>query len=653
MKTLKKLFYLLTLVGLVGLVSCEDDPTYTPAQPQTDSMQVYFDANSASTISVKLNSGDITIPLMRNNVEEPYTSSLEVTMDEETKKVLSLNDNTVTFNPGDSVFNVVLAVNYEAMKYDTEYEVSLALTDAQHVFDYGIGTYTFKVVCPAPWKYLGIGVWSDDLLSGLYGPSLAGAPWEVDIYESELKKGVYRIQDVYTAGTGIFAMVNFSDLTGAPKGSYIDIDCSDPENVVLGFQPTGMQLQGLGELWIGMLQGCEGKLDMERGGVISFTPGKLFIGTQDMRGAYGNANGLFEIYLPGASFEPPVLDPEVEVSFEGIFTDKKDNDNAVLKFDINESTTKYQWVVLSDVDPDSDMAKMIADLIAKGEYFEPDAIREGTKAGYESFKLSNEGKYTVLAVPFGAEGAVGYSAVAFDYQRNKPEAPKEVAASIEQMSGMWTVNAETLVLEGSFAPYNVEIKLWDSETQRDHNEMKFIGLMPAEFPMIMGQDTEARGFLSGTYSKGDKSELTGEPYGNITTMAMAAFFKSEQFDPNTWTYDMLLWDLPDLGGKFFIESNPCVISGGQFKPNASGSAFFKLYTDGKIRLDGADCLMFMICDPTTYEYPGYNLDFTNVVLSPVGGSRSVNGVNYVKYLDQMPTEYARTAKLENLTTIAL
>ena len=115
--------------------------------------------------------------------------------------------------------------------------------------------------------------------------------------------------------------------------------------------------------------------------------------------------------LPGAS---DVAAPAVTVAYKGSFIDAASNkSNAVLDFTLNETATSYKFAVVEgNITKDEAAIKETAGKIVDGSL----ESTEGTASGSVLYPLAVSGTFTVVAVPFNAEGDAGAAAAtAFIY----------------------------------------------------------------------------------------------------------------------------------------------------------------------------------------------------------------------------------------------
>ncbi len=186
---------------------------------------------------------------------------------------------------------------------------------------------------PEPtWNNIGKGVWVDAFIYSGYVGNPKGHGWEVDIEENSDKPGLYRMVNPYTTDTCPVSYFNNNT-----ADTYVVIDATDPEIVVLQPQYSGFSAYTDGELWdfyignwVGMYVASgtdknillqylsEENLDKMKNGVITFkTPlfGSDNYADFGYRWSDQNDNPLTwpaKLYLPGATESPEAPDVEAE-----------------------------------------------------------------------------------------------------------------------------------------------------------------------------------------------------------------------------------------------------------------------------------------------------------------------------------------------------
>ena len=98
------------------------------------------------------------------------------------------------------------------------YPCTLTIGDTENTSPYGMSSYEFSFVAPAPWTSLGMGTYTEDVITAAYG--IDNVSFEVEVQQSDSNKGLYRLKNLYRAGTGLFAIYNFADATGAASDYY-------------------------------------------------------------------------------------------------------------------------------------------------------------------------------------------------------------------------------------------------------------------------------------------------------------------------------------------------------------------------------------------------------------------------------------------------
>ena len=396
MKAIKKLLYFLAVAGTTMFASsCTDDLEYTPAG-QPSGQQVYFAVDLAETINLEVNSSSVTIPVSRVVTKEAASFSIFATEESGLFTIPS----TVNFAAGESTANLVITYTYSALTQDQAYSCTLTIGDTENTSPYGMTSYEFSLIAPSPWTSLGEGTLTDDVITGAFS-GVENQVFTVEIQESDNTPGMYRIVDPYINNQYKLS----ADGTGSSSNysCYLVIDATDPEAVTIAKQNMGILSTDLGDFQ--MESTAPGTLD---NGIITFPKGGIELSFTGYQGAFqANKSGLFKVVLPGAS---DVAAPAVTVAYKGSFIDAASNkSNAVLDFTLNETATSYKFAVVEgNITKDEAAIKETAGKIVDGSL----ESTEGTASGGVLYPLAVSGTFTVVAVPFNAEGDAGAAAAA-------------------------------------------------------------------------------------------------------------------------------------------------------------------------------------------------------------------------------------------------
>ena len=396
MKAIKKLLYFLAVAGTTMFASsCTDDLEYTPAG-QPSGQQVYFAVDLAETINLEVNSSSVTIPVSRVVTDEAASFSIFATEESGLFTIPS----TVDFAAGESTANLVITYTYSALTQDQTYSCTLTIGDTENTSPYGMTSYEFSLIAPSPWTSLGEGTLTDDVITGAFSID-ENQVFTVEIQESDNTPGMYRIVDPYINNRYSLS----ADKTGSSSNysCYLVIDATDPEAVTIAKQNMGILSTDLGDFQ--MESTAPGTLD---NGIITFPKGGIELSFTGYQSAFqANKSGLFKVVLPGAS---DVAAPAVTVAYKGSFIDAASNkSNAVLDFTLNETATSFKFAVV-----EGNIAKNEAALTETAGKIVDGSLEstEGTASGSVLYPLAVSGTFTVVAVPFNAEGDAGAAAAA-------------------------------------------------------------------------------------------------------------------------------------------------------------------------------------------------------------------------------------------------
>ncbi len=393
MKTLKNIFYFLAAASLVGFTSCSDDDATTSLK----GAQIFFSTESPSTVKIEKGQSSVQLSIERMNATEAISVPLYST----DESGLFSMPTEVSFNAGETSAKVTVNFSFDALTTDVSYPLQITIGDTENTSPYGLSSYSFNIIYPAPYTSLGSAQYTEDLLTAVYG--IGNDTFPIEIQQSDENPGVYRLKNLYNVNSPFFQLYSFSDGSGTTSDYYITIDCSDPEAVTIAKQPLGFTLEGMGEL--SLYSTAPGSF---KDGVITFPKEGLSLVIPSYSDNYPtNGSGLFRLVLPGVS---DVAAPAVTVAYKGSFIDAASNkSNAVLDFTLNETATSYKFAVVEgNITKDEAALTVTAGKIVDGSL----ESTEGTASGNVLHPLTVSGTFTVVAVPFNAEGESGATAAA-------------------------------------------------------------------------------------------------------------------------------------------------------------------------------------------------------------------------------------------------
>ncbi len=388
MKTLKNIFYFLAAASLVGFTSCSDDDATTSLK----GAQIFFSTESPSTVEIEKGQSSVQLSIERMNATEAISVPLYST----DESGLFSMPTEVSFNAGETSAKVTVNFSFDALTTDVSYPLQITIGDTENSSPYGLSSYSFNIIYPAPYTSLGSAQYTEDLLTAVYG--IGNDTFPIEIQQSDENPGVYRLKNLYNVNSPFFQLYSFSDGSGTTSDYYITIDCSDPEAVTIAKQPLGFTLEGMGEL--SLYSTAPGSF---KDGVITFPKEGLSLVIPSYSDNYPtNASGLFKVVLPGAS---DVAAPAVTVAYLGSFIDGSSaTTNAVFSFTLNETATSYKFAVVEgNITKDEAALTETAGKIVDGSL---------ESSGNVLHPLTVSGTFTVVAVPFNAEGESGATAAA-------------------------------------------------------------------------------------------------------------------------------------------------------------------------------------------------------------------------------------------------
>lgn len=392
-------FLLMGIVAVAGLLSaCTSSDDFEPG-PKDSGAQVYFPNTIPSEFNVGDDESSVTIPVRRVVTDEALTVNILASIEQGQEGILNI-PSTVSFEAGSDLANLVITFNRSALVDGTEYKASLLINDEQNLTQYG--NYMIDItIIPWPWEELGTGKYRDGWLCGLFEGNLVEL--DVTIHKHKSQEGVYMVEEMFgwTFMTEFFGATQ-SDLSG--QFSYtptnITIDCSDPANVKIAKQYTGI---------------TEGVYNYGDFLIESAAPGTFVNGVitfpEDGINAYmtgyssdplpTNPDGTFRIMLPDAEITDYVL----TATYGGMLVNSENSGaSAVIDFTYGADVTGINYVI-AEGDVEASAATLAAQ-IANGTAENILSVEEFVVgAGSVSIKadLTTPGFYTVVALPLDKE----------------------------------------------------------------------------------------------------------------------------------------------------------------------------------------------------------------------------------------------------------
>lgn len=392
-------FLLMGIVAVAGLLSaCTSSDDFEPG-PKDSGAQVYFPNTIPSEFNVGDDESSVTIPVRRVVTDEALTVNILASIEQGQEGILNI-PSSVSFEAGSDLANLVITFNRSALVDGTEYKASLLLNDEQNLTQYGNNMIDITII-PWPWEELGTGKYRDGWLCGLFEGNLVEL--DVTIHKHKSQEGVYMVEEMFgwTFMTEFFGATQ-SQLSG--QFSYtptnITIDCSDPANVKIAKQYTGI---------------TEGVYNYGDFLIESAAPGTFVNGVitfpEDGINAYmtgyssdplpTNPDGTFRIMLPDAEITDYVL----TATYGGMLVNSDNTSaSAVIDFTYGADVTGINYVIAEgDVETSAaTLAAQIANGTAENILTIEDFV---VGAGSVSIKadLTTPGHYTVVALPLDKE----------------------------------------------------------------------------------------------------------------------------------------------------------------------------------------------------------------------------------------------------------
>nr|WP_302985729.1 hypothetical protein [uncultured Alistipes sp.] len=392
-------FLLMGIVAVAGLLSaCTSSDDFEPG-PKDSGAQVYFPNTIPSEFNVGDDESSVTIPVRRVVTDEALTVNILASIEQGQEGILNI-PSSVSFEAGSDLANLVITFDRSALVDGTEYKASLLLNDEQNLTQYGNYMIDIKII-PWPWEELGTGKYRDGWLCGLFDGNLVEL--DVTIHKHKSQEGVYMVEEMFgwTFMTEFFGATQ-SELSG--QFSYtptnITIDCSDPANVKIAKQYTGIT-EGIHNYGDFLIESAAPGTFVN--GVITFPEDGInaYMTGYSSNPLTTNPDGTFRIMLPGAE----ITDYTLTAAYGGMLVNSENSGaSAVIDFTYGTDVTGINYVIAEgDVEASAaTLAAQIANGTAENILTIEDFV---VGAGSVSIKadLTTPGPYTVVALPLDKE----------------------------------------------------------------------------------------------------------------------------------------------------------------------------------------------------------------------------------------------------------
>ncbi len=198
--SMKNLKYIISLVLLFGLFSCNQDAV----MPTIDSSNIgAVDAAFSSSVAVydlkQSDNGQIKVLMYRGNTKGAATVPISISGTGTTQ--LTLASNSVTFNDGEGSAYATLNYNFAAIPPATKYIVTLTITDATMISQSKVSAIRVEAQLPLNYVSFGTGTYE----SGFYEES-----WAQPVFKANVSTTLdyYKLPGCYYAGYDIVFRVD-------------------------------------------------------------------------------------------------------------------------------------------------------------------------------------------------------------------------------------------------------------------------------------------------------------------------------------------------------------------------------------------------------------------------------------------------------------
>lgn len=251
MKYLNKISVLLMILTAGLFTACNTDqegPIYTETGEG-----ITFSSSSLTSQVVTVGVPTFSVDLFRATANDALSGNVDMFVYVERKDA---EGNTITV-PVEGYASQI-PFSFEAGKYQTtisidatplavgdEVLIDLTLPEGSSIAVDGSDITTVSVTKDYTWQSIGKGIWTDGIVSNVFGISDGSNIWEVEVEQAVENQNMYRVVNAY--GFEICPWVLENEVTLDP--CYIKIDATDPQNVYTARQSMGINW-GYGEMYV-------------------------------------------------------------------------------------------------------------------------------------------------------------------------------------------------------------------------------------------------------------------------------------------------------------------------------------------------------------------------------------------------------------------
>lgn len=410
MKTFNKISAaLLALPLMASFTACEEEANYIAANPEQGA-KVFFATSNPANVSLAHETGS-TFDVLLSRSEAAEAVSVPVTITCSKPEVFSFPAQA-SFAAGSA--EAAITFSYDGLQLDYEEKVDFNLSiDEAFQSLYGISNLSFSAMIPAPWVSAGMATYVDDFVTAMFG--VDNVKYEVEIQANQVVPGLYRLVNPYGEAYPYNEPGDYDE----SQDYYLEIHAEDPDKVWIPVTEQGVDWT-YGNFLIGSLAGYYldkgkpeeaeeyyGKLE---DGVITFPANSLLFGMADYNdgGLYtANGSGAFVVAMPGVV----LADYSVKVAYAGKFYDV--DDNLYVTAEVTAMGPDVEEVRLAVTEAEN--ADALLSAIVEGLTEDYVSLSAPGKANLPMPAEAQSGKYTILAVAYGAGEAQEANAATFKY----------------------------------------------------------------------------------------------------------------------------------------------------------------------------------------------------------------------------------------------
>lgn len=440
-----------------GFTSCGDDYEDYQWAPVPDGQEVYFARTLSSTITLSSLENSFSIPVMRIDGTEAISVSITATADDEETVLEAFTfPSTVNFAAGETETTINVTYDFDMIDFDNTQSITVKIADESVDNTYGLGTYSFKATCPAPWTSLGNGTFTEKWWFNTTST--------VTFYQNDLDPTVFRVTNPFAKQNGSDEFFEFRLLqvgqtvykvTITQPGLvafddfFLETHSSYNDDLYMMF-PGRFTSMASEDKWSGnyVVSYQDNGLPAE----IRLSPCYYMFNTGGWTNMLTAEN--VQIVFPGVQ----LLDTSVSVTYNGLFRSAEEESSVIASVTLGEDVELAKVAVVQGGDPSIGAKDVISGMVESVEVTESGIVKI-------PFDLDNiESRYSIVVVSYCDGEAKENAGAVFKYNPARPEKWNLIGKGTYKYEHYWEGDEEDLeIYQSENDPTRYKITKWSTD----------------------------------------------------------------------------------------------------------------------------------------------------------------------------------------------